>query len=31
MATEMLQTGEAFIAGLTGVRPFPGVTSQVAL
>lgn len=27
----MLQTSEAFIAGLTGVRPLPGVTAQVTL
>lgn len=31
MATKMLQTSEAFIAGLTGVRPLPGVTAQVTL
>lgn len=31
MATKMLQTSEAFIAGLAGVWPLPGVTAQVPL
>lgn len=31
MATKMLQTSEAFIAGLTWVRPLPSVTAQVTL
>lgn len=31
MATKMLQASEALIAGLTGVRPLPGVTAQVTL
>ena len=31
MAAEVLQAGEALIAGLTGVRPLPRVTAQVAL
>lgn len=31
MATKMLQTSEAFIAGLTGVWPLASVTTQVTL
>lgn len=31
MATKMLQTSEAFIAGLAGVWPLPSVTAQVPL
>lgn len=31
MATKMLQTSEALIAGLTGIRPLAGVTAQVTL
>lgn len=31
MAAEVLQTSEALIAGLTGVRPLPSVTTQVTL
>ncbi len=31
MASKMLQASEAFIAGLTGVRPLPSVTAQVTL
>ncbi len=31
MASQVLQASEAFIAGLTGVRPLPGVAAQVTL
>lgn len=31
MAAEVLQASKSLIAGLTGVRPLPSVTAQVAL
>lgn len=31
MTAEVFQTSEALIAGLTGVRPLPSVTTQVTL
>lgn len=31
MVAEMLQTGEALVAGLTWVRPLAGVAAQVTL